>query len=358
MIHRLTKYHLSFLIFILNATIWAIPRYALESGSSCILCHVNPAGGGLRNDYGIAYGQDDLAAKLPERLSNYTGIILKHFQIGGDVRIQSVSKNKGVLPDGLAIFPMQVNFQIKTEVKKLTVLAELATLKSDMGFQLRYNRKNGFVRAGLAKPSFGLKLDDHTVFTRGGNIRLTSGDHREGMPFLPTLNNVELMELGFYWGDNYVSINRSNGYISGEGSNTVGRFEHYRSIRSFRTMAGGSILTEGDLQMVGLFGGVSRRNLSWMGEVTIAENLVSGRSIASYSELTWKVKQGFNISGRVDFFDESMKYTEDAIRRTTFGLNYVPLPFVDIKFQIRSSHLSGGKSPRGVEVLSQLHLWF
>ena len=64
------------------------------------------------------------------------------------------------------------------------------------------------------------------------------------------------------------------------------------------------------------------------------------------------------MSGRIDFFDESMKYTEDAIRRTTFGLNYVPLPLVDIKFQIRSSHISGGKSPEGVEVLSQLHVWF
>jgi len=53
-----------------------------------------------------------------------------------------------------------------------------------------------------------------------------------------------------------------------------------------------------------------------------------------------------------------MIYTEDAIRRTTFGLNYVPLPLVDIKFQIRSTQLSGGVPSKGIEFLSQLHLWF
>jgi hypothetical protein len=111
------KYPYLLLFIILTGILQAVPRYALENGSSCILCHIDPSGGGLRNDYGIAYGQDDLAAKLPKRLTSYTGIIIKHFQIGGDVRFQSVSKKKGEVPSGLAIFPMQANFHIKTEVK-------------------------------------------------------------------------------------------------------------------------------------------------------------------------------------------------------------------------------------------------
>ncbi len=357
MISHSFKHALS-VIILFSTFLWAVPRYALESGSSCILCHVNPAGGGLRNDYGIAYGIDDLAVRSPEKFSSYSGIIINYIQIGGDVRIQSVSKNKGDVPSGLAVFPMQAKLQVKAEVKKLTVLAELAALQSYLGLQLRYNQKNVYVKAGLAKPSFGLNSDDHTVFTRGGNIRLVHGDHREGMPFLPTLTNVGLIELGIIFGDTYVSFSRSNGYISGEGNTIVGRLEHYRSIQATQSMIGGSILFEGDLQMFSLFGGLNRGRLSWMGEVTLAENLVESRSIASYSELTWKVKRGWNLSGRIDFFDESMKYTEDAIRRTTFGLNYVPLPFVDIKFQIRSSQLSGSKPSKGMEFLSQLHLWF
>ena len=356
------KYSYFLLIIILTGTLWAVPRYAMESGSSCILCHIDPSGGGLRNDYGIAYGLDDLARKTPDKISGYAGIILKHFQIGGDVRIQSVSKNKGDVPSGLAIFPMQANIQMKTEVGKVTALAQLATLQSDYGVQFRLNRKFGYVKTGIGKPSFGLKLDDHTVFTRGGNIRLIHGNHREGMPFLPVLKNAPFLELGHYKGNTHYSFGMIKGYLYEKSESSYGRLEHFFSNGSLNKMIGASFFRETtaakDLQMVNLFGGLNRGNLSWMGEVTVAENLVLDRSIASYSELTLKVKKGFTILARIDFFDESMIYTEDAIRRTTFGLNYVPLPLVDIKFQIRSTQLSGVVPSKGIEFLSQLHLWF
>ena len=356
------KYSYFLLIIILTGTLWAVPRYAMESGSSCILCHIDPSGGGLRNDYGIAYGLDDLARKTPDKISGYAGIILKHFQIGGDVRIQSVSKNKGDVPSGLAIFPMQANIQMKTEVGKVTALAQLATLQSDYGVQFRLNRKFGYVKTGIGKPSFGLKLDDHTVFTRGGNIRLIHGNHREGMPFVPALQNAPFLELGHYKGNTHYSFGMIKGYLYEKSESSYGRLEHFFSNGSLNKMIGASFFRETtaakDLQMVNLFGGLNRGNLSWMGEVTVAENLVSDRSIASYSELSLKVKKGFTILARIDFFDESMIYTEDAIRRTTFGLNYVPLPLVDIKFQIRSTQLSGVVPSKGIEFLSQLHLWF
>ena len=356
------KYSYFLLIIILTGTLWAVPRYAMESGSSCILCHIDPSGGGLRNDYGIAYGLDDLARKTPDKISGYAGIILKHFQIGGDVRIQSVSKNKGDVPSGLAIFPMQANIQMKTEVGKVTALAQLSTLQSDYGVQFRLNRKFGYVKTGIGKPSFGLKLDDHTVFTRGGNIRLIHGNHREGMPFVPALKNAPFLELGHYKGNTHYSFGMIKGYLYEKSESSYGRLEHFFSNGSLNKMIGASFFRETtaakDLQMVNLFGGLNRGNLSWMGEVTVAENLVSDRSIASYSELSLKVKKGFTILARIDFFDESMIYTEDAIRRTTFGLNYVPLPLVDIKFQIRSTQLSGIVPSKGIEFLSQLHLWF
>jgi len=257
---------------------------------------------------------------------------------------------------------MQANFQIKTEVKKLTVLAELATLQSDYGVQFRLNRKFGYVKTGIGEPSFGLKLDDHTVFTRGGNIRLIHGNHREGMPFVPALKNAPFLELGHYKGNTHYSFGMIKGYLYEKSESSYGRLEHFFSNGSLNKMIGASFFRETtaakDLQMVNLFGGLNRGNLSWMGEVTVAENLVSDRSIASYSELTLKVKKGFTILARIDFFDESMIYTEDAIRRTTFGLNYVPLPLVDIKFQIRSTQLSGVVPSKGIEFLSQLHLWF
>ncbi|MBC8346852.1 MAG: hypothetical protein ISR82_03075 [Candidatus Marinimicrobia bacterium] len=362
MIYKRDKYQYFLLIILFTGTLWAIPRYALENGSSCILCHIDPSGGGLRNDYGIAYGMDDLAGKVPQKFSSYSGIVLNHIQIGGDVRFQSVTKSKGKAPDGLAFFPMQANIQFKTEWKNYVAKLELATLQEDGGFQLRFNKKSGYVKAGVGKPSFGMKLPDHTVFTRGGNIKLVNGDHREGMPFIPTLKNAPLLEIGQYWRDIHYSFGSTKGYFYDKSKSFYGRIEYYFSSGSLNKMIGASFLREtkalDGLQMLNLNGGISQGKFSWMGEATIAENLVIGRSIASYSELTWMIKKGLNISGRIDFFDESMIYTEDAIRRTTFGLNYVPLPFVDIKFQIRSTQLWGGVPSKGMEILSQIHLWF
>ena len=48
-----------FALILLNIC-YSIPRFSLIEGSSCKLCHVNPNGGSLRNDYGIIIGSDDI----------------------------------------------------------------------------------------------------------------------------------------------------------------------------------------------------------------------------------------------------------------------------------------------------------
>jgi len=38
----------------------ALPRFAAQTGSKCQSCHVNPAGGGMRNAYGAQFGREEL----------------------------------------------------------------------------------------------------------------------------------------------------------------------------------------------------------------------------------------------------------------------------------------------------------
>jgi len=85
-----------FTIFFINLS-FALPRFAVQNGTSCILCHVNPTGSGLRNDYGsnvVALEELPLERWLDKGNEDWDGYISDHLQIGGDFRLQGESKIK------------------------------------------------------------------------------------------------------------------------------------------------------------------------------------------------------------------------------------------------------------------------
>ena len=42
----------------------ALPRFSIETSTSCMSCHVNPNGGGMRNDYGSnVFSLDELISE-------------------------------------------------------------------------------------------------------------------------------------------------------------------------------------------------------------------------------------------------------------------------------------------------------
>ena len=62
----------------------ALPRFSLQKGQGCVLCHVNPTGGGQRNVYGAdIFGARELPAKSGRTVE---GQAANGFRIGGDYR--------------------------------------------------------------------------------------------------------------------------------------------------------------------------------------------------------------------------------------------------------------------------------
>ena len=88
---------------------FALPRFAVQNGSSCIACHVNPTGSGLRNSYGndvMALEELPLERWLDKGNENWDGYISDHLQIGGDFRLQGVQYNETDSIRKSAFFPM------------------------------------------------------------------------------------------------------------------------------------------------------------------------------------------------------------------------------------------------------------
>ena len=63
---------------------------------------------------------------------------------------------------------------------------------------------------------YGLMLDDHTSFIRGGNLQRTHGLLKEGLPFSPLTPPVNTAELGMFRSDFLFTASLSNGFLAGE----------------------------------------------------------------------------------------------------------------------------------------------
>src|SRR5258708_2851520 len=62
----------------------AEPYLAVLEGYKCNVCHVNPTGGGLRNDFGVTYAKVLLPAEtLDNALDSWTGKLTDRLRVGG-----------------------------------------------------------------------------------------------------------------------------------------------------------------------------------------------------------------------------------------------------------------------------------
>ena len=93
----MTALKITSLFLILIASIQALPRFAVQEGVSCNLCHVDPNGGSLRNDYGISVASSELTkVQGSDRVAGYSGMINEYLRVGGDIRFLNYNANENV----------------------------------------------------------------------------------------------------------------------------------------------------------------------------------------------------------------------------------------------------------------------
>jgi len=103
-----------YILFI--SSLFALPRFSVEESSSCMNCHINPTGGGMRNGHGTnVYNLDELTLRnwISDGDEDWDGFISNHIQIGGEFRIQSFDGNTSS-----GIFPMQAEIYTKVDINK------------------------------------------------------------------------------------------------------------------------------------------------------------------------------------------------------------------------------------------------
>jgi hypothetical protein len=167
------------------------PLYAARTGLACANCHFDPNGGGPRNAFGFAFAKNrhstdsetegmfkdlDLTNKVSEQLPLYFGV---------NSRLMALADDASDPPDGVdrfGFFSMETELHMAFQPHPMLTLAyttdgfgtELASVTGGArvtreAWGMLGMSTGKYLRAGVFRVPFGLRMDDHTVATRNGN---------------------------------------------------------------------------------------------------------------------------------------------------------------------------------------------
>lgn len=352
-------------------------KLALAAGASCNLCHVTPLGGGMRNAYGfeeVILGDLPRVGKRKSLSRGFTTKLNDFLRWGADVRLMALRYDTTATRKEAEtiLFPMQATAYVHvTASESLDFYVAHYLLQAQTEFWVRFSRRSGraYVRTGRFLPSYGIRLDDHTSYIRGGNVRgllvpeLVSS--RQGFPFGPTFHGMGIIEGGIYLGAAFLTGHVASPSIFPPINTTAKdaqaglRLEVMKFLGGVTAMAGGSYLRERKLILRGMFTGLNWRGVTLLGEMDWAYDWEGPDVIsrAAYGELDVLLRPGWRVFLKFDEFDADLDaHGAETLTRWTVGGELFPMPLIELKPQVRySTHPRSGSI--SIDYLLQLHVF-
>jgi len=325
----------------------ALPLYASREGATCVTCHVDPNGGGIRNDFGFVYlknrhglDAEDKWAKITvdPRLNDWIAV-------GLDTRVMYVAThvNGGPTLTTSTFFPMEGQLNVAvTPHENLTLVASHGLTVDDPGFPTGYVARELYgmieglpgrlyARVGRFRVPFGLRQDDHTSFVRDAAFLSYDAQKDDA--------GIEIGSVGSRWFGQFSFTDGSAPFL--ERAQTVAgkigraskafqaglsgfhRFAEDTAVRYDRYAFYGSA-TRGPVTVLGEYGGGTSETAFGSTDVQ-----------AFFAEADYRALRGLNFRGKFDYIDPDMSFGGDVERRYTVDADLNPIPFVDIKLSGR-----------------------
>ncbi len=316
---------------------FAEPYLAIQNGYKCVACHVNPTGGGLRNDFGVIFSENVLPAHtLPANFPTWSGKIAGFLRAGLDAR---ASWTRTQVPHN----PTQEQRQLDP----LRLYADIALIPQRLGIYLdeklapgKSQELEGYVRLNDASHGwylkggkfylpFGFRLQDQTALVRElSGISMTTPDTG--------------VELGLERPDWSAQLDYSNdiGNASALARHQItAQFAWVQA--GYRLGAAASVVSTstGNRRVGGVFAGVRSGPIAWLGELDLVrdDGFADGaRSmLAALGELDWALHRGQNLKLTVEYQDPDRAVPEDQFTRWSVVYEITPLPFVQLRAGFR-----------------------
>jgi hypothetical protein len=311
----------------------------------CRACHVNPSGGGMRNQHGRKFSIEKLPWTESNKEAHQAVEAFEQFpylSIGTDLRfVYLSSESESTSPFKDSFFTMQSDIYVAfTPTRHLTVYYQDGLQENKEVFGMIHTLPaNGHIKFGKFIPPYGLKIDDHTSFIR------------EKLGFANTFgrDSENGLEFGFAdkdWFGNAAIFNGSGAApdenhekgISATGGIKYPRFWLAGSYYHNRT--GRDAANKVTRQYFGVYTAIHLGGWSFLGEwdhISVQNPTIQTDGQVAYAELNTLLVRGVAARVKYDLYDPDRDTSGDRRQRITVGVDLYPYPFVEILIQYRKN---------------------
>ncbi len=346
-------------ILLCMESVYAEPYLAVRTGMKCMVCHVNPAGGGKRTAYGQIYGQ----TVMPSRpaTSPLTEVVSRYLDIGADMRTSLTATKVDKGDDQLAFSTDRATFYLEGKLipQRLTLYLDqrFAPGMSSREAWLMYQTQdqNWFLKAGTFFLPYGLRLEDDLAFIR----------KETGVSFNNFDNGVMLgHDLGS-WSTRFSLTNGTNAGAE-DNTNKQGslRVAYIKPKWRVGVSTSANKGTEGTSRnMYNIFGAMNLLGLEWLAEIDwvtdTAEDNSETKQQISFVEANKEILKGHNLKLSYEYLDPNTDVNEDQRNRVSLLWEYTPIPLMQLRVGTRISDGIPQISAQNDDVVfAQLHAWF
>jgi len=324
----------------------AVPRYAARYGQRCILCHVDPAGGGQRSLYATQYlipvelAADSLSA---EEIAGIDPVLGRNLSVGLDVR--TIYHASDPPRPGIDNFlQMQSAFYLSFQLsERYTAYVNKGQTGTPEVFGIAHVLPfDGYLRAGRFTPAYGWRFADHTMYTR------------ERLGWFAAQRTDVGLEAGVHPGPLSLSgaVTNGNRGASNDGNTRLaytGQGMWRGRWKELLVGLGGSIWSNRDgagrrLDR-GPYGYLALGPLAWLGEAawTTLEPPAGGETTGWVvsQELFARLRQGIELRATYDFEDPDIDRRNGSRERLGFGAELLPYPFLAFHPMVRRESYEG-----------------
>jgi hypothetical protein len=311
----------------------AEPYLAVQEGYKCNVCHVNPTGGGLRNNFGDVYAKTLLPAQtVGGTLDAWSGRLIDAVRIGGDLRAEwsnnSAPNTASQQQFALEQFRLYADVAVIPDRLGLYIDEQVAPNSSqNMEAYVRYGNTNDglYFKGGQFYLPFGWRLQDQTAFVReASGISMTTPEQGVEMGYEHAAWSAQL---------DLTSVPAS-GAEAKAGHQITGQVVYVRQLWRFGAATSLTQSDAGNRRVAGLFVGLRTGPVAWLGEYDLVrdESFPGGRSLgAGLIEADWRIRRGHNLKLTAESYDPDRAVPEDQQARYSIVYEFTPIPFLQLR---------------------------